>query len=450
MNAKEAADGFDVVYSGRLDQLGSANLASERMGRERNYLNGQLNDHGIRVRDALSGLEVLGDPMPEETFYTAFQKLDKDPAVYLEAAREPQPMAPDLFVREIAPRLAALVAAGASPGGEWQSRARKIEKLDKLRRRNRQLARERLHQMIYGMVERMENKDERPRKALGELSSALGILAALKRCAGCRADALDLLLAARPLSLQAKDSEIAADWFMRAAMLLVDLNRDVRAHHFLLEAGSLYFLAGSTAKQAEVVVARAYVLTHANHHSESRHLLGLVLPLLGEHQGETRLVAHQTLAKNLRECGEVVEACKHLSIAIEMAGDDPWSLASCLWSKGKLLARLGDTSAALISFEEALPLVAKVTGAGELAELGMEYAKLLWTEGRWPELRALAADLATWIQPLRGTKKLQDIIEDFTALILVNDLTEESFCEILRRIQAFKAASAPYTEIPSP
>lgn len=438
MKAEAAAEEFDQVFRGRVDQLGSSNLASELLGKGRNYLSGQLKDFGVRVRDALASLEILGDPLPEETFHTAFSRLDTDPALYLEAAREPQPMSPDAFFREMASRIAALVAAGASPGGAWASRAQKLEKLDRLRRRDRQLAKERLQQMITGMVERMEKESVRPRVALGELASALGVLASLHRYAGRRGDAVDLLAAARPLSLAAKDNLVEGDWLVKAAMLLVDLNRDARANQFLLEAGSLFFLARSPAKEAEAAVGRAYVLTHAGQHAESRQILVHVLPRLQESQEELRLFAHQTLAKNLRELGLLAESCEQLSIAIGMSGDDPMARASCLWIQAKLFDRLGDVPSAMASFQEALPIVAKLTGAAELAEMSMEYARLLLKEGRRPELRALAADLATWIQQLRGSKKLRDVIEDFGALIELNELGDDAVLEILKRIQISK------------
>ena len=450
MKADEAADRFDEVLSARIDQLGSQSSASELMGRDRSYLRKQLLFYGIRVHDALGGLEVLRDPLPEEVFYTAFCQPGTDPAVYLESAREPQQAAPDPFFRRMAPRLAALAAAGASPGGEWESRAGKIGELERLRRQDRRLAREGLEQLLAAMVERLETADQRPRKALGELASALGALASLQRYAGRRGDALDLLLAAWPCCLQAGDFAAEGDWLVKAALLLVDLNRNARAYKFVLEASRRYFLAGATAKQAKAIVTRAYVLTHAGKHAKSKAILFQVLPLLHENQVEVRYFAHQTLAKNFRELGELAEACEHLSIAVGLTGDDTMALASSLWDRATLLGRLGDVSGAIASYHEALPLLAKLTGAAELGELAMEYARLLFTEGRRPELLALAADLSAWIQELRGTSKLRAIIENFAALIELNRLSEEALQKIMKRIQGARVgATVALTEVPS-
>jgi hypothetical protein len=131
-----------------------------------------------------------------------------------------------------------------------------------------------------------------------------------------------------------------------------------------------------------------------------------------------------------------------------LANEDIMARASCLWDRATLFGRLGDVSSAVASYYEVLPLAAKFTGAAELAELAMEYAKLLWKEGRRPELQVLAADLSGWIEELRSTSKLRAVIEDFAALIELNRLSEEAFLDILNRIQAARGAIAsPNMEI---
>lgn len=258
---------------------------------------------------------------------------------------------------------------------------------------------------------------------------------------------MDVLIAARPLCVLAGDCEAEGDWFVRAGLLLVDLSRNERAHQFMLLAGSSYFLSGSSAKQAEAVIGRAYVLAHARLYGASVKLLELVLPLLKEEQDDLRRFAHETLAKNFRELGELPKASRHLSMALKLMKDD-LARASCLWGHAKLLRRLGDDRNAIAAFREALPLLAKVTGAGELAEMAMEYAKVLLKEGRWPELRLLAADLSGWIQELRGTRKLRDTIEDFTALVEANKLSAMTLKEILQKIRKFQPIQLERTEIP--
>lgn len=447
MKAEEAIAALVDSLRERVRQRGSFADASVAMGENRNFLAAQVRTGRIQVGSFLKGLEALGDPLPTESFHTAFCRLDTDPAEILEAARERQKPAPDQYFREMAPRIARLEAPRPAANPPWQSRARKIEKLDQLRRRDRETAKMKLQRLITGMVERLETSGGPP-KAYGELAWSLGVLAALHRYAGRRGDALDLLQAARPLTLLAGSSAAEGDWFVRAAILLVDLSRNARAHQFLLEAGSLFFLAGDTAKQAEAEIGRAHVLTHAGLHRASKSLLIQVLAVLEPGHLEARLLAHQILAKNLREMGHLAQACDHLAAAIELVGDDDLARASCLWSRGKLLDKLGDPNGAKAAFREALPYFARLTGAAELAELSMEYAKLLIQEGRRPELQELAAHLSGWIYELRGNRKLRDVVADFTALIELNELSELALQEIVRRIFQSKSDRLVRTEIP--
>jgi tetratricopeptide (TPR) repeat protein len=450
MRAAEIKIRIDDCFRDRAKQVSSLTRMSLAIGRSRGYLSGALSETGpdLDWEEAMVSLETIGEAMPEEVIHTAISQLDADPVQILLAARERQKGPSDFYFREAGPRLQALIEAGPTPHGEWPRRTGAINRLDKLRRRDRQQAKKKLQELISHALDRLEATGARPRQAFCDLASALCVLASLQRLAGRRNDAMDLLVVARPLSLLANDLVAEGDWLVRAAMLLVDLSRNARAHEFVLEATSQYALAGATTKLAQASVTRAYVLTHAKKHAKSRKILQQVLPKLEEDETEIRYFAHQILAKNLRELGELAEACEHLSLASSLTGDDTVARATCLWDRATLLGRLGDVSCAMKAYQEALPLLAKLTGAAELAELAMEYAKLLLKERRRPELQALSADLSGWIQELRGTKKLREVIEDFAALVKLNDLNEAAFRIILKKIQAARAVSVPLAEVP--
>lgn len=438
-------DGFLV----EVEKLGSWVEAANVVGRSANYYPYQLKTPGgagLSYPHALRSLEQLGHPMPTEVLHTAIARLDEDPALILLAARERQGIAADLYFREARPRLEALIEAGPTAEGAWSNRAAKIKKLDKLRRTDRERAKEKLQVLISHALDRLEQTGLRPRQAFADLAAALGVLAALQRLAGRRDDAMDLLLVARPLSLLAKDPVAEGEWLLKTAYLLMDLGREVRACQFLQEAHTLYFLGGAQARQAATVVVRGLFLKEAGQYEASRKILEPVLPLLQLDDVEHRLSAHQSLATNFQELGDLPRACEHLLAAIELVGDDLLARASCLCSRARLLQQLGDAPGALSCYEEAMPLYAKLTGAGELAELAMEYAAVLLKERCRPELRKLAADLSGWIHQLRGNRKLRDIGEDFTGLIELNELNEETLAGILERVQETKPPSVRRTE----
>jgi len=443
MDAEEGSERLKQVFSLRLTKWGSQAEASRRLGKHQTYLNDQIrSDAGVRARDHLEALRILGCPLPQEVFHEALYSLETDPAGMLEFSREFQKLPMDPFLLELKPRLEALAVAGAAaeraPAGEDSSRLPEVQQLDLLRRRDRNQAKENLEQLLQAMLVELEAGEPKSRQGLAELTCALGVLAAIYRLAGRRDDAMDVLLPAWPLARLAHTPRSKAEWYQKAAYLLVDLANNTRAYHFLLEAHRLYDLAGAEGCRLRTLVDTAYVLTHAGYHEQSRELLESLLTRLPEADFEYRLSAHQILGENFQAAGDLVAACKQLDIAIGLVGEDLLARASCLWRRGKLLVLLADTPSALASFAEAMPLHATLTGAAELAELGMEYAEVLLKEGRRPELRLLAADLAGWLDQLKANLKLRAAIADFHSLIELDELNSVNLEKIIEAIRVAK------------
>lgn len=436
MDAEEGAERLKNAFVDRLKRVDSLAEASRRLGEAEGFL-AEQKDHprGVRPLDAMRSLEALGNPMPEEVYHEAFFSEEKDPARILAYSREHQKLRPDPFVVGCLPRLEVLAAAGPTPEGSWTSQEAAIRDLDRLRRRNRTSALKKLQKLIAAALDQLESGD-RPRPAFADLCSALGVLAAIYRLAGRRDDALDLLVLAYPLVLHSKEFKSEAEWYQKAAFLLVDLNRSARAKNFLDRAHHLYDLAESAAGCVRTLVDYSYVLTEERRHQESLDILERVLPRLPEADLEGRTSAHQFLAANYGALGNLPAAWDHLDQAIALVGDDLLSKAFCLSRRAELQVRTGDLNASVASHREALPLFAKITGAGELAELAMNCASLLLKLGQRSELRQLAADLAGWIERLKGNLKLRTAIEDFQALMDLDDLNDHTFETIREQVTA--------------
>jgi tetratricopeptide (TPR) repeat protein len=440
MRVDDVEPHFDAGFREGVKAFGKTlTEAGQVIGHSVSYYSRLMTEEGgsLNWQQSTKSLELMGHPRPLEVLYTAISEIDTDPALILLAAREQTKVAADLYFREARPRIEALIAAGPTPEGEWSSRAAKIKKLDKLRRRDPQAAKVKLQELINNALDRLETTAIRPRQAFAELAAVLGVLAALQRLAGRRNDAMDLLLVARSLSLLADDAA-EGEWLLTTAFLLVDLNRNTRAYQFLLEAHSLFFQAGLPHRQAATLVTQGYVLTHSGRHAASRKVLERVLPLLPATDIEGRLAAHQLLAGNCQALGEIERALQHIDAAVKLVDDDLLARASCHWVRARLLVELTEVPRALHSYREALALHARISGAAELAEMAMEYAKLLIQEGCRPELRSLAADLSRWIFELGANRKLSAIIEDFTSLVALNDLTDVALGRIRDQLKAAK------------
>ena len=436
MTLEEDARRVRAINRMRLKKRGFNTEVSRRTGRRAKFwIDLDRHAKGMRTQELLESQETSGNPLPQEVYHEALFSLDTDPAAILGYAREFQKLKADPFLAELRPRLEALTRSGAA-SGEWPSLVEEIRRLDLLRRRDRPAAKEQLEELISGAIDRLNGRG--PRRALGEISMALGVLAALQRLAGRRDDAVDLLVLSRPLAMLAKDPKVDADWYQKAAYLLVDLSRLPRAEEFVLRAHLLYDVAGARAERLRAMVDLAFVLTHADKHFDSIQIIEAVLPRLPACDHEYRFGAFHLLAGNFQALGDLRSAHKHLDSAIQASDDDLLARAYALWRRAELQVDTGDLVGAMASYREALPLYAKLTGAADLAKLAMEYATLLMRQGCRPELRALAADLSGWLEQLRGNLKLRIVIEDFQALIAFDELDEQAFGEILARVNAAK------------
>lgn len=441
VDAEEAAERLKAVHWDRVKRKGSLAEASRRLGEDVGYLAGQKEHaRGLRVQDALQSLELLGSPMPEEVLHEAFFSEPKDPAEILLYSKEHQDLKTDPLLLELTPRLRTLASAGPTEDGAWQSERPRIREIDRLRFSDRNAAYSKLESFLSILLSRMQ--ETRPEKGLHELTSALGVLAAIYRLAGRRDDAADLLSLSWPLAVQARNAAARAAWFQKASYLLLDLNRAARAEEFIQRAHLLFCVAGSEREQLSTLVDFGYVLTETNRHAESLAHLEEIAPRMYRAEIFDRISAHQLSATNHRWLGNVAAAHVHLNQAFDLIGNDLLPKAYCLWRRAELLLGEGQVETGLACFREALPLFARLTGAAEMAQLALNYAGWLFQTGQWPELQNLAAELSGWLKRLKGYLRLRTTIEDFLALIRMEKLDEASFTQVRERIAAARTLDA--------
>lgn len=418
MGAIEDLEGLILTWEDRLTRQCSLAEASESIGWNETFLSKSKGlSRGPRALDLLESLHEVGDPLPSDVFHDAFPLLGVDPALKLACAREYQGLPPDRFLKTVAPRLRQLAQDGPTPeSGRWQRRRAKIAALDELRKRDWPLAKTRLQEMISWALSRLEERGDRPKAALGDVSYALGVLAAILRLTGHRDAATDALLLARPLALLAEDHWVLGQWYQKTIYLLVDLKRYDRPYEFAHEALKCFVFAGSLAGQAGALIEIGYVQNHASLHREALDTLQAALPLIPNTERHLQFGVHHLIALQLGNLDDVPGALKHLEKAIEMAGEDQLALAAAYWGRARLAMKMGASALAFQSFEAAIPLYVKQAGTGELAEIALDYASLLLKENRRPELKTLAADVSGWIHKLKANRKLRDLIADFAAL----------------------------------
>lgn len=429
------------MFGQRLEACSSRSDASRKLGKAPTYLKDQTRyGRSHRYGDMYWSLRAAGYPVPGEFFFLTHEPVVGNPLGALAMVREFQCLKPDPLLQEMRPRLEALVHAPADAAADWDCGAEEIWSLDLLRRRNRPGAVSRLTELLKGAMARLDALAVKPLRGIAEVCLMLYVFAACYRLAGRRDDASDWFELAWPLVQKARGHLLRGDWFLRASYLLVDLNYPARALWFAKEALVCFAIADDHAKCQRALVQMAYVLTHAGKHEESRQMLVEVLPRLPANDREARIAAHQLLAGNLQAAGNLLEAQIQLEAAIALMDQDALAHATCLWRLGKLLVALGDVPGALEKHAAALPLFSRLFGAGELAELGMEYAALLRKEGRRPELKKLAADLCGWIDQLKGNPKLRNVITDFQALVRLDKLNDETFEGLLGELKAAQKA----------
>lgn len=393
------------------------------MGRSESYVTNALkHEDGSRLGFLLGGLEAAGHPCPPDTFRAAWSKLGTDPTVLLLASREWQNLPADPYLKQAGPRLKALVNAGPTNHTNWGSRQSKIARLDALRRCDRLKAKERVQHMISLGFRRMEKSGELPRQGLGDLSRALGVLAAIHRLGGYRDAAMDALILARPLALLSEVPGAIGHWYQKALYLAVDLKRYDLGYEFAHEALKFFFYSREVGAQARVLVDIGYVLNHAKMPKDAKRTLELALPMIRESDQEYRFGLHQLLAKQKLALGDLQGAREDLTIAQKYVGSDRLADAALSWHTAQLLVSTGEPKAAIAAYQNAIRYYSLQASAGEVAELGLELAIVLYQEKRRSELRSLATDVAGWVHQLKGNRKLRDTIADFAALATMDKL----------------------------
>lgn len=436
VDAEEGAGRLRKSYKDQLDRRGSLAEASRRLGKPEGFLADQKdNVRGMRSLDVLRSLEVLGNPLPEEVYHEALFSEEKDPARILAYSREFQDLKPDPFVVGCLPRLAVLATAGPTPEGEWISRDSAIRDLDRLRRRNRASALKKLHKLICAALDQLEVGD-RHRAAFSDLCSALGVLAAIYRLAGRRDDALDLLVGAYPLAMHSKDRKIEAGWYQKAAYVLVDLKRFLRAKEFINRAHLLYDLAGAMNERLRTLVDLAYVLAEEKKPEQCLEHLKAICPQLPASDIEFRFAAHQLMSSSYQELGMSDDARSELEKARSLMGDDLLAKTCLLSVRAEILCGNGEFQAGAATFRDTIPLIAQTMEVAELVPYALDYASLLYRTGDLLELRLLLAELRNWMGRLKVNLKLKTAVENFQAMVELERLDPRSFTLITNEILA--------------
>lgn len=438
MNAKDAAGRLKAVHFDRLKRCGSLAETSRRMGEEDAYLSGQReNPRGLRVQDALVSLETAGNPMPEELVHEAYFSEPKDPAAILLYSKEHQGIKPDRLLVELTARLEALAAVGPTLHGHWPGKRNAVEEAERLRHRNRRSAYKRLRRLLFSCLGKLTD-EARPRAAFGDLCSAMGVLAAIYRLAGRRDDAADLLALSWPIAVHAKDPEISAGWYQRAAYLLVDLKRGCRAEEFIGKAHFHFNIAGRQDLCRKTWIDHGYVLAQDGRRAEAIEHLDRILPALPSNDKENRLAAHQLLANNYEEIGDYAAAGKHLDCALALTDEEEMARAYCLSTKVHLLLATGQLALALATYREFLDRFAQFSELHTVIKLALDYVHSLRMRGPWEnsrqELEELAIRLREWMVYLNGAYKQRAAAESLRALTELGRLDDNSILLVLEEI----------------
>lgn len=388
---------------------------------------------GPRLGDVLRSLELAGDEKPEDLFHQAMETVPRDVVGILACNRERQGLEPSPFLVAMAARLLAL-AEGPADAGKWRSRLAMIRRFERLRLADHRRAIRKLEWLIGLGVELLERPGARPAQALGDLACALSSLAAVYRQSGRRDDALDALLLAHPLTLASDDPKVEGIWRQKAAYLLVDLDRCDRAQEFLEEAATLFLLSKAQREQIQVMVDLGFVLSHAGRSQEANKWLRRVLPLVPPDDRGSLFAVHQLLAFELGNLGRNSESLAELNIAENLVAKDKLALASLQWSRARLSMKLGKSEMAIASYRAGLELFARHGSDADVAKLTFEFAGLLITENRRPELLDLTAGLSRWLSETERNNKVREAFEDLAALAVMKRVNIEALVELRKNL----------------
>ncbi len=442
------------VLEARIRRRYSMPGLSQYLGHGKNFVWRIIKTHkfGPRVGALFRLLVAAGDEAPTDVFHHAFEQVRGEAPPLLACNRRHDGMTPSAFLIAMAPRVLAIIDAGACDSQVWRSRLAKIRQIERLRFRDRSLAQVRLERAIRCGVRLLEKSAVQPKAALGDLAYALACLAAMHRAAGRLDDAIDALLLAYPLSKLADDPLAEGLWYQKAAYVMVSLGRCDRAYEWVQDANGHFTEAQAFAEQARSVVDRGLVLSHQRQSEEVCVVLRRALRILPAEDNEYRFAAHQILALNLTALGQHEQALEELELAAELANEIPSLLAYVHWGRARNLRLVGQTQESIAAYQATIDLLRRAAEAADVAEATFEFADLLLQENMRPELQELSAAMSGHFSTIESELEVREAIEDLLALVSLKKLTRATLEALRRRLpeQTDAAGKVKQPALPQP
>ncbi|MEM6793913.1 MAG: tetratricopeptide repeat protein [Acidobacteriota bacterium] len=422
------------TLKGLIEHHSSSRSIAEQMGQAHNYVARILRGETKLRLDVLGRiLETLG---VSHRFFMETALVDRpDDGDALEILRFFCGNAPPTkaFLEDIQPTLDVLVQMPLSDG-DHPSLREELDRLESLRRSDRQAAAEGLQHAVLEMLS--DPPVPVPRQMLEDLAVALATYGTVQRFEGLRADAARAYSAAFQIALRSDRPRAMALSYNKAAYLVRDLGQVPAALRFLERALDRFLRAGEIQMAGSVFLDKAVFWVSLGEFETAARDYQAALGLLQDEQVFLRHACWSGLAQCFQRLGDPAQALSALekAEALHRGGED-LALAFLVRNRADLAAELGDHDGANRQYRRAVELLARFSEPIDAALCALDWASLLMKLGEAAAVKQLADEMLEWLPIFRGSRVADAVITELIRCAKWGELTGKVLANARDRLE---------------
>jgi hypothetical protein len=256
-----------------------------------------------------------------------------------------------------------------------------------------------------------------------DFAMLLAIWATLKRIEGCREEARDAYLSSIACLRGLNEPFTEGFVFQKAAYVAMDFDQIDTSLVLLDGAQAAFVYEGNLEWQARIFTDKGIARSRQDSWERAETHLLMALRLLPASSARHRLAATDALVEICLRTGRLEDAHQALKSVGDYWSESPLAMAFVFWRSGKILATQERHAESVQQLWTSLATMSQVGEPIDAAILAVDLAEGLLHLGRRNDLKALVADMVTWMGRLADNKEAHRTIVKLVRMFYANELT---------------------------